>query len=49
MDVVQRAIKAAESSTVRVEDTELQKWINLEIVNHDLAEARKVLARAQQN
>lgn len=47
MEVFQKAIKTAESTTVSAEDAELQKWVNLEMVNFDLAQARSALARAQ--
>jgi len=49
MEVFQRAIKTAESSTVRDENTEWQKWVNLEMVNLDLAQARSALDRESSN
>jgi tetratricopeptide (TPR) repeat protein len=48
VEVFQRAIKTAESATVSIEDAELQKWVNLEIVNLDLAQARSALTWAHQ-
>ena len=47
-EVFQRAIKAAESSSVNTENTEWQNWVNLEMVNLDLAQARSTLAREHQ-
>ncbi len=43
MEVFQRAVKVAESSSVSTENTEWQNWVNLEMVHLDLANARSAL------
>ncbi len=47
MEVFQKAIKVAESSSVKDENTEWQNRVNLEMVNLDLAVARAAIDRTQ--